>query len=241
MAWKQGISIDEKSMRILVVEDDKRIADFIKKGLEQEGFVVSLAHDGVEGYAAAKYHEFDLIVIDVMMPEMDGIAVLQKLRQNKDETPVLVLSAKGTVDDRIKGLRAGGDDYMVKPFSFAELVARIDALVRRSRLNHKSEPSAIMTIGEIVMNHERHEAHVNGHELNLQPKEFILLGYLMRNRGRVISKTMILEYVWGYNFDPQTNVVEAKVSRLRSKIMEHSDKSWIHTIRGLGYKFEEKG
>ncbi|MEM9557993.1 MAG: response regulator transcription factor [Acidobacteriota bacterium] len=222
-------------LRVLVVEDDEATLEFVKKGLLQEGFTVDTAVDGDLGYLAARDAGFDLIIMDIMLPGMDGLSVVQRLRRENVETPVLVLSAKAALDDRVRGLRAGGDDYLTKPFAFAELTARIEALVRRtSRL----DAAPVLQVGEVTLDRERHLTFVGGQEIDLQPGEFKLLAYLMRNRGRVVSKTMILDYVWGYGFDPQTNVVEAKISRLRSKLAPHSSRELIRTVRGLGYRFE---
>lgn len=223
-------------LRVLVVEDDEPTSEFLEKGLKQEGFTVEVAPDGEQGYIAAQDTGFDVIVMDIMLPGIDGLSVVQRLRQHDISTPVLVLSSKGALDDRIRGLRSGGDDYLTKPFAFAELVARIEALARRAP---RIEATPVLTVGEVTLDHERHIATVAGQAIDLQPAEFRLLGYLMRNRGRVISKTMILDRVWGYGFDPQTNVVEAKISRLRGKLAKHAAGELIHTVRGLGYKFED--
>lgn len=225
-------------MRLLIVEDDRGTSEFLKKGLKQEGFSIECAFDGLEGLFLAKRNRFDAIVLDVMLPEMDGLTVIKKLRESHVDTPVLMLSAKGTVDDRIDGLRAGGDDYLVKPFSFAELVVRLETLVRRGT---KSAPSDTLTIGNITLNQKRHKVMVGSQELHLQPREYLLMVYLMRNAGRVLSKTMILDHVWGINFDPHTNVVESRVSKLRAKLAELSPGQWIQTVRGLGYCFSETG
>ncbi|CAM2064860.1 Response regulator transcription factor [Sulfidibacter corallicola] len=225
-------------MRVLIVEDDRRTCEFLEKGFHQEGFSIEKAFDGAEGLFLACNHGFDVILMDVMLPKMDGITVIKRLRQRLIETPVLLLSARGAVDDRIEGLRAGGDDYLVKPFSFAELVARMESLVRRAT---KAEHSPILTIGEITVDQSRHTVYVHEQELHLQPREFLLLVYLMKNEGRVLSKTMILDHVWGINFDPQTNVVESRISKLRRKITEISGTNRIKTVRGLGYKFCEPG
>ncbi|MEM7049479.1 MAG: response regulator transcription factor [Acidobacteriota bacterium] len=222
-------------LRVLVVEDDQATSDFLVKGLQQEGYSVEQAANGEEGYYAARDFAFDVVIMDVMLPGLDGLAVLRRLRQDEVDTPVLVLSAKSDLDDRIRGLRAGGDDYLTKPFAFAELVARLEALVRRSG---RVELAPKLTLGELTLDHERHQLFVRGRQVELQPGELKLLGYLMRNRGRVVSKTMILEYVWGYGFDPQTNVVEAKISRLRTKLAGHTSQALIRTVRGLGYIFE---
>ncbi|MEM8960360.1 MAG: response regulator transcription factor [Acidobacteriota bacterium] len=222
-------------LRVLVVEDDTKTSEYLVKGLQQEGFVVDLASDGEQGFQATRDVRYDVVVMDIMLPGLDGLQVVQRLRQLEIETPVLVLSAKAALDDRIRGLRAGGDDYLTKPFSFAELVARVEALARRS---HRIETPSILTLGELTLDRERHRLTIHGREVDLQPGEFKLLGYLMRNVGRVVSKTMILDYVWGYDFDPQTNVVEAKISRLRTKLAAHTSRELIRTVRGLGYVFE---
>ncbi|MEM6792910.1 MAG: response regulator transcription factor [Acidobacteriota bacterium] len=222
-------------LRVLVVEDDEATLEFIRKGLSQEGLTVDTVTDGLLAYAAARDASFDLIIMDIMLPGIDGLTVLQRLRREKVETPVLVLSAKGDLDDRVRGLRAGGDDYLTKPFAFAELIARIEALVRRSGHLHAAP---LLHLGGLTLDRERHLLFVDGEPVDLQPGEFKLLSYLMRNRGRVVSKTMILDHVWGYGFDPQTNVVEAKISRLRSKLAAHTTRELIRTVRGLGYRFE---
>ncbi|MEM1205061.1 MAG: response regulator transcription factor [Acidobacteriota bacterium] len=222
-------------LRVLVVEDDQATQEFIRKGLLQEGFTVESVTDGPSGYSAAREANFDLVIMDIMLPGIDGLSVVQRLRRENVETPVLVLSAKGDLDDRVRGLRAGGDDYLTKPFAFAELIARIEALVRRSS---RLEGSSLLRVGEVTLDRERHLLFVAGQQVDLQPGEFKLLGYLMRNGGRVVSKTMILDHVWGYGFDPQTNVVEAKISRLRTKLAAHTPRELIRTVRGLGYRFE---
>ena len=225
-------------MRVLLVEDDPRMADFITRGLEQEGYSVGRSADGEEGLIAATHNVFDAIVMDVMLPRLDGLSVVSKLRSSGIDTPVLILSALGSVDDRVSGLRSGGDDYLVKPFSFAELVARLETIVRRTA--GRADVGSSTVVGEVTIDRERQIALVNGVELDLQRREFVLLAYLVKNQGRVVSKTMILDHVWGYSFDPRTNVVEAKISKLRSKLSEHTDKKWIHTARGLGYSFEDR-
>ncbi len=224
-------------MRILLIEDDRRTASFILKGLRQEGFAVDHAPDGEEGLHLGSTEPYDVAVIDVMLPKMDGLALIEDLRKQGIRTPVLVLSAKSSVDDRIKGLYAGGDDYLVKPFAFSELLARIHALIRRA---HSVSDPTRLTLGDLSMDLFRRKVFRGGKEIILQAKEFALLEYLMRNPGRVVSKTMIMEHVWDYNFDPQTNVVEARICRLRDKIDRPFAKKLIHTIRGAGYVLEEK-
>jgi len=219
-------------MKILLVEDDKRTANFISKGLKQERLAVTHVADGEEALVATTIEKFDVAVIDIMLPGIDGLALIDKLRDRKVYTPILVLSAKKTVDDKINGLKAGGDDYMVKPFAFSELLARIHALFRRA--NRTVEPT-IFSLGELRIDIDKREAICNEKELNLQPLEFDLLKYLLKNSGRVVSKTMIMEYVWGYNFDTETNLIEARICNLREKLKTASEENFIHTVRGIGY------
>jgi two-component system OmpR family response regulator len=219
-------------MRILVVEDDKKIASFIVKGLTQAGFAVDLAADGEEGANLALTVPYDVAVIDIMLPKLDGFGVIARLRREKILTPVMILSAKRSVDDRVKGLQLGGDDYLTKPFSFAELLARVQALIRRSQ--HAPEPTRLEA-GDLSIDLLSREVARGDKKLDLQPREFALLEYLMRNVGRVVSKTMIIEHVWGYDFDPLTNVVDVLVSRLRNKVDRDFEKKLIQTHRGLGY------
>ncbi len=219
-------------MRILVVEDDKKIASFVVKGLTQAGFAVDSASDGEEGANLALAVPYDVAVIDIMLPKLDGLGVITRLRREKIFTPVIILSAKRSVDDRVKGLQLGGDDYLTKPFSFAELLARVQALVRRSQ--RAPEPTRLQA-GDLSMDLLTREVVRAGKSLDLQPREFALLEYLIRNAGRVVSKTMILEHVWGYDFDPMTNVVDVLVSRLRNKVDREFEAKLIQTHRGLGY------
>ena len=222
-------------MRILLVEDDDRTATFVTKGLREAGFVVERAADGASGLQKARIGPFDVAVVDIMLPRLDGLTLVQQLRREGLMTPVLVLSAKRTVDDRIRGLQAGGDDYLVKPFAFSELLARIQALIRRATAT--AEPTGL-TVGDLSIDLLRRRVSRAGQEIELQPKEFALLEYLARNAGRVVSKTMIMEHVWEYNFDPHTNVVEARVCRLRDKVDRPFEKKLIHTVRGVGYVLE---
>ena len=224
-------------MRILLVEDDKQTAMFISKGLRQEGFAVDCRSNGEEGLHLALTEPYDASVIDIMLPKLDGLALIDEMRRNGVQTPVIVLSAKSSVDDRIKGLQAGGDDYLVKPFAFSELAARIHALIRRS--TRADEPISL-SVGDLKMDLVKRKASRDGIEIDLQPKEFALLEYLMRNTGRVVSKTMIMEHVWDYNFDPRTTVVESRICRLRDKIDRPFGVNLIHTIRGVGYVLEKK-
>ena len=219
-------------MRILVVEDDKKIASLVVRGMEQAGFAVDHAEDGEDALHLALSEPYDAAIMDVMLPKLDGLTIIERMRQKKILTPVIVLSAKRSVDDRVRGLQTGGDDYLVKPFSFSELLARVHALIRRA--SHEPDPSRLIT-GELTLNLLTREVTRAGKKIELQPREFSLLEYLMRNSGRVVSKTMIIEHVWGYNFDPQTNVVDVLVSRLRNKVDRDFENQLIHTHRGIGY------
>jgi len=224
-------------LRILIIEDDGKIASFIAKGLKQEGFAVDHATDGESGLYSALHESYDAEIIDIMLPKRDGLSVIAEMRLRKVNTPVLILSAKHTVDDRVKGLRAGGDDYLVKPFAFSELVARIQALIRRTGTIELSH--ACITLGDLSIDLLSREVTRQGRKIDLKPLDFSLLEYLARNAGRVVTKTMIIEHVWGYDFDPGTNVLEARVCKLREKIEREFDKKFIHTIRGVGYVFRE--
>ena len=224
-------------MRILLVEDDRHTASFVSKGLRQEGFAVDHSPDGKEGLHLALTESYDAAVIDIMLPKLDGLALIDEMRRNDVQFPVIVLSAKSTVDDRIKGLQAGGDDYLVKPFAFSELVARIHALIRRAS---RTDGPTTLSVSELVLDLVKHKVFRKGVEIELQPKEYALLEYLMRNAGRVVSKTMIMEHVWDYNFDPRTTVVESRVCRLRDKIDRPFEVNLIHTIRGAGYVLEAR-
>jgi DNA-binding response OmpR family regulator len=219
-------------MRILVVEDDAKIASFIVKGLRQAGFTVDYADNGQTGLELALASPYDAVVMDVMLPKLDGLSAIEQLRQKKVPTPVIILSAKRSVDDRIKGLQTGGDDYLIKPFSFAELLARVHALIRRT--SHEAEPIRLEA-GDLAMDLLTREVRRGETQLDLQPREFALLEYLMRNAGKVVSKTMIIENVWGYDFDPLTNIVDVLVSRLRQKVDRDFEKKLIKTYRGVGY------
>ncbi len=223
-------------MRILVIEDDKKIASFISNGLKQSGFAVDLAYDGEEGLNLALSEPYDAAVIDIMLPVLDGLSVIEELRSNNINTPVIILSAKRSVDDRVRGLEIGGDDYLTKPFSFSELLARIYALMRRSS---GAAESTKLKVGSLSMDLLNREVIRDEKKINLQPREFALLEYLMRSADRVLSKTLIMEHVYDYNFDPQTNVVDVLVCRLRNKIDKDFEKKMIHTIRGVGYVLKE--
>jgi len=223
-------------MRILLVEDDVKIASFVEKGLRAAGYAVDHAADGETGLHLALTEPYDLAVVDIMLPKLDGLSLIERMRREKRNTPVIILSAKDSVDDRVKGLQTGGDDYMTKPFAFSELLARVQALIRRA--GGLSEPTQL-TLENLSMNLLTREVIREERRIELQPIEFSLLEYLLRNAGRVVSKTMIMEHVWDYNFDPQTNVVEARISRLRDKLDRDFAKKLIHTIRGVGYVLRE--
>ncbi len=219
-------------MRALVVEDDPKIADFVSNGLREAGFVVDRAADGETGLHLATEGQHDVAVIDVMLPQLDGLGLIQQMRQRGVQTPVLILSARHTVDDRVTGLRAGGDDYLTKPFAFPELLARVQALIRRAT---NAPVATRLTVGDLTLDLVTRVATRGGRTIELRPREFTLLEYLMRNAGRVVSKTMILSHVWDYSFDPGTNVVDVLVFRLREKIDKGFDGKLLHTVRGAGY------
>jgi two-component system OmpR family response regulator len=222
-------------MRILVVEDDKKIASFVVNGFRQNGFAVDHARDGEEALALMRATPYDAAVLDIMLPKMDGLAVLQELRRAGVKTPVIVLSAKASVDDRVRGLQAGGDDYLTKPFAFSELLARVQALLRRS--TQATEPTKL-TAADLTMDLLTRQVTRGGKEIELQTREFALLEYLMRNAGRAVTKTMILEHIWDYSFDPQTNIVDVLVHRLRAKVDKDFPMKLIQTIRGVGYSLK---
>lgn len=219
-------------MRILVVEDDKKIASFVVKGLTQSGFAVDHASDGEKGLKRALAVQYDAAIVDIMLPQLDGLSMIARLREKKILTPVIVLSAKRSVDDRVRGLQHGGDDYLTKPFSFVELLARVQALIRRS---HRTPEPTELRLGELRLDLLSREVFRGEQKIDLQPREFALLEFLMRNAGKVVSKTMIIEHVWGYDFDPMTNIVDVLVSRLRNKVDRDFDSKLIHTHRGIGY------
>jgi len=224
-------------VRILIIEDDRKISSFLEKGFRENGYAVDRAADGEEGLALARQDFYDAIVADLMLPKLDGLDMISRLRAEKVNTPVLILSARRTVDDRIKGLQAGGDDYIVKPFSFSELLVRVQTLLRRTSLT--PEPMLLRVEG-LTLDIARRTIEREGQTIELQPKEFALLEYLMRNAGRVVTKTSILEHVYDYSFDPQTNVVDVLVCRLRNHIDHEFEEKLIHTVRGAGYVLKKK-
>ena len=219
-------------MRILILEDDARIADFVSNGLKQAGYAVDVLGDGELGVHFGLNNVYDAAVIDIMLPGCDGLSVIDQWRRARIATPVIILSAKQSVDDRIRGLQAGDDDYLTKPFAFSELLARVQALIRRSTL--AAEPT-LLNFSNLSLNLLTREVTRNGKKIELHAREFSLLEYMLRNPGRVLSKTMILEHVWDYAFDPKTNVVDVLVCRLRNKIDRDFDPKLIHTLRGFGY------
>jgi two-component system OmpR family response regulator len=219
-------------MRVLVIEDDRETAQFLQKALRESGHMAELAHDGEEGLASARGGGFDVLIVDRMLPRLDGLSIIRTLRSEEVRTPVLILSALGEVDDRVKGLRAGGDDYLTKPYAFSELLARIEALSRRG---DPQEQETRYVVGNLVLDRLSHRVTRAGEPIVLQPREFRLLEYLMRHANQVVTRTMLLEHVWDYHFDPQTNVIDVHISRLRSKIDKNFEEPLLHTIRGAGY------
>ena len=219
-------------MRALLVEDDTTIADFVVRGLREAGLVVDHAVDGEAGLTAATTQPYDVAIVDLMLPKRDGLSLIEGLRRRGVTTPVLILSARRSVDDRVRGLQTGGDDYLTKPFAFAELLARVQALIRRA--TRTPEPTTL-TVEDVTLDLLSRRVTRAGKPIELRPREFTLLEYLMRNQGNVVSKTMILSHVWEYNFDPQTNIVDVLVSRLREKIDRPFEKKLLHTVRGVGY------
>ena len=219
-------------MQVLVVEDDKKIASFLIQGLQQEGFAVDHAPNGEDGLNLGLAKHYDAAIIDIMLPKLDGLTLIEELRQRKINTPVIILSAKRSVDDRVRGLQKGSDDYLTKPFAFSELLARLQALIRRA--TGATEPTRL-AVGDISVDFLTREVARGGKKIDLQPREFALLTYLMRNAGKVVTKTLIMEHIWDYSFDPQTNVVDVLVCRLRNKLDRDFEKKIIHTVRGVGY------
>lgn len=219
-------------MRILLIEDDAEAAAYLAKGLKEAGHVVDHAGDGGDGLFLANSERYDVAVIDRMLPGLDGLSVIQSMRANGNATPVLILSALGKVDDRVRGLKAGGDDYLVKPYAFAELLARIEALGRRGS---SAQPETRLKVEDLEMDLLARTVVRSGRDIDLQPREFRLLEYLMRHAGQVVTRTMLLENVWEYHFDPQTNLIDVHISRLRQKVDKEFDQPLIHTIRGAGY------
>ena len=224
-------------MRILVIEDDANVSGFVAKGLREAGHVVDLADNGKDGLFLATTEAYDALVLDRMLPQVDGLTVLRTLRASGSAVPVLLLSALGEVDDRVQGLRAGGDDYLTKPFAFVELLARIEVLARRPRAG--AAPETVLRVADLELDLLARSVRRAGHAIELQPREFRLLEYLMRHAGQVVTRTMLLEAVWDYHFDPQTNVIDVHVSRLRAKLEKGHPRPLIHTVRGAGYRLAD--
>lgn len=221
-------------MRVLVIEDDREAAIYLAQGLRESGYEVDHMADGSEGLVAAVSGDYDVLVVDLMLPGTDGISLIAALRAAGRATPVLILSALGEVDDRVAGLKAGGDDYLTKPYAFAELLARLEALQRRGRADQTVDDR--LEVADLVLDRARHRVTRAGQTIHLQPREFRLLEYLMRHAGHVVTRTMLLEHVWDYHFDPQTNVIDVHVSRLRAKMDRDFDIPLLHTVRGAGYR-----
>jgi len=222
-------------VRVLIIEDDQDVAEYIRQGLTQAGWNVDVANDGKDGLLLATTETYDALVVDRMLPGVEGLTLIRTLRASDNDTPALVLSALGEVDDRVKGLHAGGDDYLVKPFAFSELLARLEALVRRAKStgNHND---TMLSLADLEVDLLKREVRRNGRKIDLQPREFQLLEFLLRHQGQVVTRTMLLEGVWNYHFDPQTNVIDVHISRLRGKIDKGFDKPLLHTVRGAGYR-----
>ena len=219
-------------MRVLVVEDDVKAASYLANALRESGHSCELAPDGEAGLASAQTDNFEVLIVDRMLPRLDGLSLVDRLRKEGIRTPVLILSALGAVDDRVAGLRAGGDDYLTKPYAFSELLARVEALARRSS---PEEASPKYVVGDLVLDRLAHKVTRSGEPILLQPREYRLLEYLMKNAGQVVTRTMLLEHVWDYHFDPQTNVIDVHISRLRGKIDKNYERPLLHTVRGAGY------
>jgi len=227
----------DSSMRILCIEDDQELLEYVSKGLGETGHVVDVADNGKDGLFLSSTEKYDVILVDRMLPEIDGLTIIKTLRGTGNITPILIFSALGEVDDRVKGLRAGGDDYLVKPFAFSELLARIEALHRRNRKS--ADVETILSAHDIELNLLTRKVNCSGKEITLQATEFRLLEYLLRHKGQIVTRTMLLEYVWDYHFDPQTNVIDVHISRLRQKIGQDAEKEIIKTIRGSGYIIDD--
>lgn len=223
-------------MKILVVEDEKKIAGFIRKGLDEQGFTVTVSHNGDEAYTMARTQTYDVIVLDIMLPGRDGLSILYNLREQKNAVPVILLTARAEMNERVEGLNLGADDYITKPFYVEELVARIHAVVRRGA----GEPRGILQAGDLSVNLITREIERGDRKIEMTPREFNLLEYLMRSPGRVFTRTQILEHVWGYDFDPQTNIVDVYVQRVRKKLSDYAEVAFVETVRGVGYRFCKK-
>ncbi len=224
-------------MRVLIIEDDKSVASYLATGLQENGYQVTHASEGDTGQQIAMNEEFDVLIIDRMLPAIDGLTIVQSFREAGKKTPVLILSALAEVDDRVKGLQAGGDDYLTKPFALSELLARIEALIRRAKT---ANIETVLRVGDLELDMLARTVKRAGQEIDLQPREFRLLEYLMRHAGQVVTRTMLLENVWDYHFDPQTNVIDVHISRLRGKIDKEFARPLLHTVRGAGYTMHDE-
>ncbi len=224
-------------MRVLIIEDDKSVASYLATGLQENGYQVTHASEGDTGQQIAMNEEFDVLIIDRMLPAIDGLTIVQNFREAGKKTPVLILSALAEVDDRVKGLQAGGDDYLTKPFALSELLARIEALIRRAKT---ANIETVLRVGDLELDMLARTVKRAGQEIDLQPREFRLLEYLMRHAGQVVTRTMLLENVWDYHFDPQTNVIDVHISRLRGKIDKEFARPLLHTVRGAGYTMHDE-
>src|SRR6185312_867072 len=227
---------DRTTMRLLVIGDDRDAADYLVKAFREVGHIADQANDGEEGYALALDGQYDVLIVDRMLPKRDGLSLIGMLRGKNIDTPALILSALGQVDDRVKGLRAGGDDYLSKPYSFSELLARVEVLSRRRGGRHEE---TVYRVGDLALDRLSHQVTRGKEEISLQPREFRLLEYLMKHAGQVVTRTMLLENVWDYHFDPQTNVIDVHISRLRSKIDKGFSQPLLHTVRGAGYMIRD--
>jgi len=226
---------DRVTMRLLIIEDDRDAADYLVKAFREVGHIADATHDGDDGLAMALDGQYDVLIVDRMLPKRDGLSVIGTLRSKNIETPALILSALGQVDDRVKGLRAGGDDYLPKPYSFSELLARVEVLARR----RGGREETVLRVGDLELDRLSHQVRRGTEEITLQPREFRLLEYLMKHAGQVVTRTMLLENVWDYHFDPQTNVIDVHISRLRSKIDKGFSQPLLHTVRGAGYMIRD--
>ena len=232
---RTGEPLSLRPMRLLIIEDDREAVAYLVKAFREAGHVPDQACDGLDGYALAQEGDYDVLIVDRMLPKLDGLSLIRSLREQGVTTPVLILSARGQVDDRVKGLRAGGDDYLPKPYAFSELLARAEVLARRRAGPGAAAEATAYRVGDLELDRLSHRVTRAGHEIALQPREFRLLEYLMRHAGQVVTRTMLLEHVWDYHFDPQTNVIDVHVSRLRAKVDKDFAHPIIHTVRGTGY------
>lgn len=222
-------------MRVLIIEDDQEVSSYIRQGLAQAGWNVDIADNGKDGLLMATTENYDALIVDRMLPGVEGLTLIRTLRASENVTPTLILSALGEVDDRVKGLQAGGDDYLVKPFAFSELLARLEALIRRTK-SAGNQNETTLSLADLEVDLLKREVQRDGRKIDLQPREFQLLEFLLRHAGQVVTRTMLLEGVWNYHFDPQTNVIDVHISRLRGKIDKGFDKPLLHTVRGAGYR-----